>query len=1045
MSLSELRLPAAFFSATLLFTPAPAGAQSNTPPELVFSGGTEVGEWRQLGGDIAGEAAGDGTGGFLGISGVSVALSADGTTAIYGASENDGNGDGAGHARIFEYDAASDEWEQLGADINGEAEGERAGTSVSLSADGRTAIVGANRAADGAGTTRVYSFDEGLVGWVQLGADIDGGTPADASGNSVALSEDGRTAIVGAFRNREMNPVAGAARIYRFNEASEEWVQLGSDILGEERTGSLGDSVALTPDGRTAIIGAPRNDGSSPDSGTAEVYRYNDNLGEWIQLGSDIQGEGLNSRFGDSVAIAAGGNTVLIGAPIYSENDFEAGQSRAYRYDEALEDWIQLGSAIDGEASGDDTGFSVSLSADGSTAIIGAPGNDGNGSDSGNARIYSYDENLEEWIQLDIDLQGKDESDRAGEAVAMSADGRTVIVGASENDGTGGEAGYVSIYGFVEGYRSSSPENSTFVIDADATDDSDAEGSGLSYSITGGDDGALFAINASTGALTFISAPNFEAPLDVEGDNIYELQITVIDSGALTDVRDLEIVVTDVVENSPPSLVFAGGISEGDWQQLGGDIDGEAAGDNSGESVALSGDGRLLIIGASNNSGMNGQRSGHARIYRYINGLDEWVQFGDDIDGEDSSQHSGESVAMSGDGSTVIVGAPDAHANDPFVAAAGHARVYRLNEVIGNWEQLGSDIDGLFQASDFGEAVALSEDGNTAIISDPSSNEGSSNSGQVRVFTYNETSDDWIQLGGDILGEGFRVELGHSVALDKDGRTAIIGAPNYTPTQEPDDRRLGLAEIYRYDEALGDWLQLGGDIVGESRFLSLGVSVDLAENGNVAVIGVPGAREVRAYEYNEVLEEWEQFGASIEDVSIQSSESSVALAAEGHTVVTGIRGTGINGTSSGFALVYQYDELSETWTRLGNELEGEAAFDDAGVSVAISAEGRTVAVGAPRNDGNGADSGSTRVYALIEGNLKYSFPENAVFMTNVNASDDSDAEGSGLSYSLGGEDSSFFTLDASTGELAFVAAPDFEMPGDTGGDNIYKGSDHGHG
>ena len=67
------------------------------------------------------------------------------------------------------------------------------------------------------------------------------------------------------------------------------------------------------------------------------------------------------------------------------------------------------------------------------------------------------------------------------------------------------------------------------------------------------------------------------------------------------------------------------------WQQLGTDIDGEAAGDISGSSVSLSADGSTVAIGAPRNDG-NGQYSGHVRIYQYINS--SWQQLGTDIDGE---------------------------------------------------------------------------------------------------------------------------------------------------------------------------------------------------------------------------------------------------------------------------------------------------------------------------------------------------------------------------------------------------------------------------
>ena len=69
----------------------------------------------------------------------------------------------------------------------------------------------------------------------------------------------------------------------------------------------------------------------------------------------------------------------------------------------------------------------------------------------------------------------------------------------------------------------------------------------------------------------------------------------------------------------------------GSWSQLGTDIDGEAAGDNSGYSVSLSSDGTKVAIGATGNDA-TGSNSGHVRVYEYSSS--SWSQLGADIDGE---------------------------------------------------------------------------------------------------------------------------------------------------------------------------------------------------------------------------------------------------------------------------------------------------------------------------------------------------------------------------------------------------------------------------
>ena len=120
--------------------------------------------------------------------------------------------------------------------------------------------------------------------------------------------------------------------------------------------------------------------------------------------------------------------------------------------------------------------------------------------------------------------------------------------------------------------------------------------------------------------------------------------------------------------------------------QIGADIDGEAAVDNSGWSVSLSSDGTIVAIGTGNNDG-NGNNSGHTRIYQYSSG--SWSQLGSDIDGEAAGDSSGRSVSLSSDGTIVAIGAVN---NDGAASNAGHTRIYQYSIV--SWSQLGSENYG---------------------------------------------------------------------------------------------------------------------------------------------------------------------------------------------------------------------------------------------------------------------------------------------------------------------------------------------------------------
>jgi len=144
-------------------------------------------------------------------------------------------------------------------------------------------------------------------------------------------------------------------------------------------------------------------------------------------------------------------------------------------------------------------------------------------------------------------------------------------------------------------------ENQTFVLNANATDDSDSEGAGLAYSLTGGADQGLFKINAGTGALSFLTAPDFEKPSDADADNIFAVQMTVTDSQGLSDKHNLSVAVTDVAESGGGGTGDAGtGFNPGDYdnQFYGNGTDNPIQGSTKNDWIE-GGDGNDKIFGGA--------------------------------------------------------------------------------------------------------------------------------------------------------------------------------------------------------------------------------------------------------------------------------------------------------------------------------------------------------------------------------------------------------------------------------------------------------------
>lgn len=405
---------------------------------------------------INGEVAG-------GESGYSVSVSANGNFIAIGARRNNDNGENSGQARVYQKTGAS--WTQVGSDINGE-EGANLGISVALSADATILAAGAtynhfNAVSEDEdrvpGLVKIFRNTNG--NWVQIGNDIVGTQIADSFGISIALSDDGQTIAVGAPSNADTFPAGGEARVFSYDEGSDEWIQLGQDINNDQGNSFLGRDVALSADGTILAVGIPNNDVSNPDSdtndGTVRVYEYNGTA--WTQIGEDIVGE-AGSLLGWNVSLSANGNTLAVGMPFSSINGLRSGEARVYRNTGGT--WTQLGMSIEGENAQDEFGICVSLSSDGFALAVGAYKNDDNGNDAGHASVYLLDDS-DNWGKTGNSVTGAASGDRAGWTLSLSNNGY-LAVGAHLNDENGTDAGQTIVYAIPELLSVNSKTRSAF-------------------------------------------------------------------------------------------------------------------------------------------------------------------------------------------------------------------------------------------------------------------------------------------------------------------------------------------------------------------------------------------------------------------------------------------------------------------------------------------------------------------------------------------------------------------------------------------------------
>jgi hypothetical protein len=401
------------------------------PRKLAEKCGTQIGQ------DIDGEDTDD-------KFGFAVAVSRDGNRVAIGARfVNLDGGSNFGHVRIFDLNVTT--WTQVGEAIDGEAIDDEFGFAVAISEDGNRVAIGAPRN-DGTGSNsgRVRVFDLDVTTWTQVGQDIDGENSGDGFGFAVALSANGSRVAIGAPGNDGIaGRDSGHVRVFDL-DVTTTWTQVGEDIDGKGIDDLSGFSVDITADGNRVAIGAPMNDGNDGnDSGHVRVFDLN--VTTWTQVGQDIDGEAFGDQSGNPVVISADGSRVAIGAV---KNDGNAGSDSGHVrvFDLNVTRWTQVGEDIDGEAIDDESGFALAISEDGNRIAVGAVGNHGNaGSNSGHVRIF--DLIVTTWTQFGEDIDGEASDDRSGFAVAMSADGSRLAIGAPDNDGNAGsDSGHVRVY-----------------------------------------------------------------------------------------------------------------------------------------------------------------------------------------------------------------------------------------------------------------------------------------------------------------------------------------------------------------------------------------------------------------------------------------------------------------------------------------------------------------------------------------------------------------------------------------------------------------------
>ena len=707
-----------------------------------------------------------------------MALSADGAILAVAAELSDPSGkSGAGHVRVYAWDGAADAWVPRGQDLEGEAQNDRA-TSVVLSADGAIVACG-SELNDGGGTAsghvRVHAYNANTDRWDQLGQDIDGEAALDYSGKTQALdlSDDGTVVAIGAYGNGAYD--TGHVRVYVYVAWADRWDQRGTDpdLDGEATDDGAGWSVALSADGTVVAFGAGGHLGIQSYPGHVRVHAWDG--WSWQQRGTNIDGE-VGDRLGSSVALSADGAIVVSGG--VGNGDFH-GNARVHAWDGA--EWQEVGHAIAGEAPNDNAGCSVAISDDGAIIAIGALYHDGGGSNSGHVRVYA--------AQFHSPAQ-------PAPALALAPPPRP----------------------FHEAVAGYAPMGAAFATAL-------ASGGRAGFSVALSADGAIAAVGVTRANNAFnpgdvqvyawdggawsVRGPAFTAGA---GSSQFGFSLAMSANGNV-------LAVGAVYENGNTGAVRVFEWNDGSYAQIGSTLGSWSASDMAGWSVAMSADGAIVAVGARvGNKVQVFARNGAAYTARssVLQENDGWL---------------GNGVALSADGDVLVVGAP-IHAGGGL-ADQGMARRYEWNGQ-DDYAAKGQDLYGEGAGDYFGQAVALSADGNVlAVGASRNDGDGSTNNvGHVRVYDWDAVAGEWSTppRGGDLEGLAPDDQSGTWVALSADGNVLAAGAEWH------DDANLGHVLVRAWD---GTAWTLLADIDGPFGVFRWGHSVALSADGDRLVAGAP--------------------------------------------------------------------------------------------------------------------------------------------------------------------------------------------------------------
>jgi len=654
---------------------------------------------------------------------------------------------------------------------------------------------------------------------------------AASSGGNVTLAPT----AAGSGGNVTLAPTSvGANTTSNVSFTQEDWQPQGADsidaLLPTTPGDSAGFSVRLSGAGTRLIVGSPDadNDSGVTQAGTVTIME-DDGNGTWTEVGT-MMGTVPEEQFGVSVGMSDDGNFVTIGS-VKSEGG--GGAVRVYRIDSStttnnstinrllLMDIIHRFLAPKKSKNSTTTDFTDALSQYADAAGIQFDGN-----------ISAYADSL----------QGAVENVTESGNFSSILDGNTTI----------SSGNLIDLVDTLS--KPSTMVDSIFFGDSNNTNSS---------LITSTNDFATLLTDAATS-----QGLTFDGNLDSYIEKLKGVLETVTTTENMTSITDgsttiLTADLMDIAEALQNTTDFLGSVLNetmgnitdsnetslnSSLKQVGQTLSHKksANGDLFGISTSMSSDGQQLAVGAPHTDG----NAGGAFVYKYDQINDDWKIM--DIPSKAKpDDYLGWSVAMSGDGSTLAVGAPHRTNKLP-----GYVDLYSL--IGDSWaktktftpKDLKGDVAAGIESDDFGFSVSLDSTGQTLVIGAPNSTvkdtvvkkeigrergKAKAAAGYVVVLTKGSSSD-WTQMGNVLVGET-GAQLGYSVSTSLAGNRIVAGAPNRAGG-------VGTAHVYQFDELKKEW-EMAPIISGTATGADTGFSVSMSSSGGQVSVGSPFLTECK--------------------------------------------------------------------------------------------------------------------------------------------------------------------------------------------------------